>query len=571
MRVEDTQLQPFNLLDEPWIPCIDAQGQSVELSGRQAILDGANYRDLGGELATVRFAISRILMSIVYRVLDDAFADDPDVADVEFWQGLWNEGGFPEEWFEEYFEEFRDRFNLNDPVAPFMQVPDLRTAKDEWKAVPLLVADVDVDRPLFTMRSELDSLSLAEAARWLVHANAYDFSGIKSGAVGDERVKGGRGYPLGVGWCGWMGGILLTGDNLFQTLLLNYIPGASLSRDTEEEDVPIWERPVLTSRPRNTTEIGHVGPIALMTWPQRRFRLRFDGDRVDGVLVTNGDALDYTIQHDTEIMSGWRFSEPQTRKAKQARYMPQAWQADRALWRGLATLMAQGERAVLKPTLAKRWNVTEAIRPAKSVEWLRRLVEHEVLPKSDLVEVTTASMEYGPQMSSYGEVVSDRLTFAAALADLAHHPELLRLAQAAAADAEGVARAIGGLASDLDVAVGGDGEGAWAEVQAQFYSALDQEYRQWLVHVRPGCDVLDLQSSWRDTLRSQARRSAELQTQGISPSAWQGRVNSVTERVVSLPTALARFDRALSSVLGARPAKDKPVLETSQNKENNSE
>ena len=41
------------------------------------------------------------------------------------------------------------------------------------------------------MRAEktLKSLSYAEAARRLVTIQAYDYSGIKSGAVGDPRVR----------------------------------------------------------------------------------------------------------------------------------------------------------------------------------------------------------------------------------------------------------------------------------------------------------------------------------------------------------------------------------------------
>src|SRR5699024_2697574 len=62
-----------------------------------------------------------------------------------------------------------------------------------------------------------------EAARWLVHCMAFDISGIKSGAVGDPRVKGGKGYPIGIGWSGWLGGLYFEGDTLFQTLMLNTV------------------------------------------------------------------------------------------------------------------------------------------------------------------------------------------------------------------------------------------------------------------------------------------------------------------------------------------------------------
>ena len=74
------------------------------------------------------------------------------------------------------------------------------------------------------MRAGISSISVAEAAQMVVHVMAYDYSGIKSGAVGDPRVKGGKGYPTGIGWAGWLGGTLLKGANLKETLLLNYVP-----------------------------------------------------------------------------------------------------------------------------------------------------------------------------------------------------------------------------------------------------------------------------------------------------------------------------------------------------------
>ncbi|NYN06610.1 type I-E CRISPR-associated protein Cse1/CasA, partial [Salmonella enterica subsp. enterica serovar Typhimurium] len=69
-------------------------------------------------------------------------------------------------------------------------------------------------------------LSFAEAARWLVHTQAYDYSGIKPGVEGDPRVKGGKGYPIGTGWSGMTGGTVIRGTTLLETLLLNSTPEA---------------------------------------------------------------------------------------------------------------------------------------------------------------------------------------------------------------------------------------------------------------------------------------------------------------------------------------------------------
>ena len=58
----------------------------------------------------------------------------------------------------------------------------------------------------------LERISWAEAARWLVHVHAFDPSGIRSGAVGDPSVKGGKGYPIGPGWTGQVGVVIVEGQ-----------------------------------------------------------------------------------------------------------------------------------------------------------------------------------------------------------------------------------------------------------------------------------------------------------------------------------------------------------------------
>ena len=565
MTEENDQIGEFNLIDEAWIPVIDKEGSPREVSIREALLRAHEYRDLGGELATTRFAIARLLLAIVYRALDmdrleNRWEEDPR----QVWRELWHADALPSGPIETYLNQHAARFDLTHAAAPFMQVPDLQTAKGAWKPVDLIMADVDVDRPLFTMRSQVETLTLPEAARWLVHANAYDYSGIKSGALGDDRAKGGRGYPMGVGWCGWLGGVLLTGRDLRETLLLNYIADRP---DIDEADVPIWEQPPLQSRARKAREIGSVGPIALMTWPQRRFRFRFAGDKVDGVLVSNGDALDYTIQHKTELMSGWKFSENQTKKASSARYMPQTWTPGRSLWRGLGTLLPYGDQAKLPEKVAERWDVKTSALPPANIEWLRVLVQQSILPAAYVVEVTTVGVEYGTKMASFAEVISDRLGFAAALADTAKHADLLQVAQAAVINAEAAVRAVGGFARDLDKASGGSGDDVAGDPQANLYAHLDQVYRQWLLRIVPGCDGLHLLSMWKEIVRRMAREEVNSMLQTVSPSAWTGRINSVTGHPVSVATALRRYEYQIRTALGDSPAHQDRRTETPSNQD----
>jgi CRISPR system Cascade subunit CasA len=543
--------QPFNLIDEPWLPVLDLNGAEREVSLREALCSAHLLRDVAAELPTIRFAILRIMFAVMYRVLDRVPTEDPE-AD---WGELWGATELPTAEFDAYFAKWHDRFNLFDPAKPFLQTPGLRTAKDEWKPVSLIVADADPDGALFTMRSELNSLSFAEAARWLIHTHAYDYSGIKSGAVGDDRVKGGKGYPMGIGFAGWLGGITLRGNTLRQTLLLNLIRNRAAERP---RDVPIWEQAPLGAAEREPDEVGTIGSIALLTWPQRRVRLLAEHGRVTGVLVTNGDPIDYTVQSGTELYTGWRFSEPQSQKAKTARYMPQQLQTGRALWQGLSTLLPTLQSAAPREQVQKKWNVSSLAQPAAVVSWLGSLTKRGLIETDRVVEVVSVSMEYGAQQASYSAIASDQLALSPALTDLSSHG-LLEVAHDAVARAHGAVRALSDLVRDLNRAVGGEDPDAGQGAAEDAYAALDTRFRSWLVKLQPGSDTQALLTEWTEALRGEMRARAEELVEAAPATAWAGRNASagvVGDRVYSVATAMQSFNYALVRALG-RPPKSK--------------
>lgn len=190
----------FNLIDEPWIFVRDHAGAKQEVSIRQALAEAHRWRDLQGDMPTQSVALLRLLMAIIWRSLPD---DEP----MELWGELWAGGRFDRMAVESYLARYHDRFDLLDRECPFYQVAQLRTAKGDFTSLSRLIADLPAGEQFFTTRgpSSFNRLGFAESARWLVHANAFDPSGIKSGALGDPRVKGGKGYPQGQAWCGWLG------------------------------------------------------------------------------------------------------------------------------------------------------------------------------------------------------------------------------------------------------------------------------------------------------------------------------------------------------------------------------
>jgi CRISPR system Cascade subunit CasA len=114
----------FNLIDEPWIVMLGRDGRERQESILGVFEHAANFTTIGGEVPTQAFAITRLLLAFLHRGLDGP-------ADQQDWEKVWAADELPMGTIRAYADVVRDRFDLFDPVAPFFQVADLRTAKDE--------------------------------------------------------------------------------------------------------------------------------------------------------------------------------------------------------------------------------------------------------------------------------------------------------------------------------------------------------------------------------------------------------------------------------------------------------
>ena len=219
---------------------------------------------------------------------------------------------------------------------------DLRTKKGEYPDASVLVPDVGPGLFSTSTQHESASLSPAVAARWLVYTQAYDISGIKSGAEGDPRVKGGKGYPIGTGWAGAIGSVQLMGPTLRDTLLLNFPVegGLRVSDQVLDEDLPPWEREQDSAAPRSDGEVLPRGVVDVLTWQQRRIRLipNEDGTRVVGALICNGDKIQRTNNF-TDPTTGFRYSPVQSKKAGVDVYFPKTHDPDLTVWRGVQNVI----------------------------------------------------------------------------------------------------------------------------------------------------------------------------------------------------------------------------------------
>ncbi|GGW92484.1 type I-E CRISPR-associated protein Cse1/CasA [Streptomyces lomondensis] len=496
----------FDLTRRPWIEVLRRDGSQDELSLRQVFAQADDLRRIVGELATQELALLRLLLAVAHDALDGP-------GDTEEWADLW---GDPECFapVQAYLDTHAERFDLLHPDVPFFQTAGLRTARDEVFPLNRIVADVPNGEPFFTARMPVvGRLTFAEAARWVVHAHAYDTSGIKSGAVGDDRVKGGKVYPLGTGWAGQLGGVFAEGGTLRETLLLNLI-----AADTQELEVAAHDRPAWRREPCGPggSERPATGPRDLYTWQSRRLRLHFDEAGVHGVVLGYGDPLASRNMHRREPMTAWRRSTTQEKKLRQSPvYLPREHDPARSAWRGIASLVADRTEATQGAEAAMY------LRPGV-LEWIARLVTEGQLPRRSLVRARVIGARYGTQQSVVDDIIDDHLTMPVVLL---HQQDRTYAQQAigAAEDADLAVRALGDLAADLAHAAANDREGPRAAARETGFDMLEEPYRRWLSDLAEAGDPFEQRGAWKQEVRRLVGRLGDRLITAAGHAAWQGR------------------------------------------------
>lgn len=549
----------FSLLDEPWIRCRRIDGTDAALSLREVFDGSQSVVEIRGESPTQDYAILRVLLAVFWRAhRGDTVVDLGETFDILDWhEGAWDAAtsGGPDTAVLDYLEQYRDRFDLLHPTQPFMQVASLHTSKDSRFPVGRIIPEAESD--YFTMRagSGLDALDLAEATRWLIHTQAYDYSGIKSGAVGDPRVKGGRGYPIGTGWSGMTGGTTILGGTLRQTLVLNTVQDALLSA----EDLPVWERE--PDGPEERPLAHPTGAADLSTWQSRRVRLFVADERVTQVLVSNGDRIpDAGANIFGDPMTPYRFSANKSTASKTVHY-PRSYAVSRMMWRSLEPLIA------LDGDVALARGEKSGHRPA-TLDLLAKARSAHLTESQQIISVRLTSASYGPKESSASTTVDARLDIPRRL--LGSEAGLTRRAVLDNARATLAAAVnLGTFGGRLLVAAGGEYSFRAAPTDA-LLAELEPDFRDWLRH-------LDLETAeaamvrWQQHVADRIRERAIVLLRGAGPKALIGREVVQNDRtdLVTAGTAYAQLQRDLRKSLPLLPSpapssQSTPSPETSQ-------
>lgn len=546
----------FNLIDDPWIEVALHNGEQKELGLADVFKSAESIHSIVGDLPTVSVAIEGILQAIIRRAVWQEATDIDEHQDLIL--DLWASWNSALEMILPYLEEWKDRFDLRHPSDPFFQVPDLRTSKDETKSLSILIPDMGSDKEaLFTMRagSSVNKIRWAEAARWLIHVQAFDVAGIRSGAVGDRRVKGGKGYPIGPGWTAQIGVVTPRLSNLKESLLLSIPPSGvgELNFDVEA-DLPAWERPTLTSEEEVIGGRAPFGPADLATWQGRRVRLIGDDSGVTQVVLAQGDRATPQNRQNLEPRTSWRYSDPQSKKFKEIVYMPRELNPETAMWRGLEALFPSAATMV-KKVKDKDGKVTETAKfliPA-TVEWTAALSNVLDSPLENReVNLESVGVVLGSNQSVTDEIIQDYLEFPAALLDDDHRHWRIE-ARNWAVLAEEVSRAIATFTGQLAEAAGADTtDGLRGRARRDYLTAVEPYYRKLInvagTNVCP--DIPTVREKWRRTLWRLADQIRRELLDEFGPSALVGIKKSVGGTDSSFRVSAGSAERWLSRKLG---------------------
>ncbi|MGD9161739.1 MAG: type I-E CRISPR-associated protein Cse1/CasA, partial [Desulfobacteraceae bacterium] len=312
----------FNLINKPWIPCINNQGQRDVLSWQEMFERAHDLKGIETDSPLNTAALYRLSLAIIHR----AVRGPKTMAD---WYNLWKLGRFSDAPIIDYLKQWKPWFDIFSDRYPFYQTPEFKTDNPPLPISKLTIElasknnktlfdhSMDENPPFFTPQ---------EAANSLITAQMYSLGGGKGpkSSLFDKHPN----YAS----CFLANGVLalLKGNSLFETLMLNLIIYTeSEPVPCSDYDLPVWERE--DSRERKPGVYAPDGYIHLLTWRNRHILLipEFDNGQIVVRRMYYGQAESLTKKNVREPM----FVYPKSGK-------PLALSANRALWRDSSSLFA---------------------------------------------------------------------------------------------------------------------------------------------------------------------------------------------------------------------------------------
>jgi len=557
----------FNLLDEPWISVItDSKGSTKEVSLTELFAHAHCYRQLAGDMATQDFAVFRLLLAILHTVfsrfdatgnryeffeLDEKYrqvadVDSDDLEDYEealfeTWVSLWEGKEFPSI-INEYLDKWHDRFYLFDDDYPFMQVTqnDI-TASKLSKASPGVVSGKNINRlisesgnkiSLFSPKSSggknKEALSEAEAARWLVMFHSYV-------GLSDKVIFGKEKYKASKGWLFDIGGLMLKGSNLFETLLLNCVMIHPERHFIAYSQKPCWESSgseVLkhifsTSQPDNLSELYTNWSRAIYVDPQIDPNIGFEINIVKIPEIKHSDQF-------LETMTLWRFN---SNGESANSFTPRKHRTNQSVWRSFGLL-----------TLPNSNKVKKEQRKPGIIEWLSNI--RDIVGDGEIA-IDAISMQDDGNATSWVPVdeITDTLNIHNyVINDIAESGWVPRINEVIILTKNVVEYIYGGFLTDIKEVRGLSSASFVEKGVEDLYFSIDLPFRRWLSALTLQDEKDAKVNGWKVQLKEIVMREAEQIVSDGGNRDYLG-VLDKNKNVKNIATAYNKFCGRLNNLL----------------------
>ncbi len=327
----------FNLVDQPFVPCLLPDGARAELGLRDVLARAHELRGIRHDSPIVTITLYRLLLAILHRNFGPA--------DIAQWQTIWEAGRLDMVVLDRYLDKWRERFDLFHPKWPFYQT--LGGTKNPKPTMTLYEELADGHNPTLFEHSTVDAepgITPAAAARGLIARQAFALGlGVSpTWTINGRDIKTGnrKDGPIARGLL-----LLLCGDNLFQTLTLNL---STPDEPATTDDRPVWEH---NSPHELMDQPVPAGRLDLYTFQCRRIHLEPSED--DGLI------------HRVHFAQGRELADEQFdpmkayRRDEEKGWRTVGLQEERALWRDSATLFQLAHH-----------RGQQDHRPVPAVEWI---------------------------------------------------------------------------------------------------------------------------------------------------------------------------------------------------------
>lgn len=401
----------YNLIDEDWIPVLlDNSGEVKKVNLKELFENSQNYVSLACDTKTQEFAILRFLLSILQTVfsrfdsegekyeyieLDENFkpiekvSQDYEENYVEdlfgTWETLFNEREFPDI-ISKYLDKWHDRFYLFDDKYPFYQVradlitPDKidknrKVGSISGKNINRKISEsgnkIALFSPKYEYKNNKEILSEDEIARWLLTLHGYIGTSDKTKFKGDTKTSS-------KGWLFDIGGLYLSGENLFETLLFNTVLVDSFE-SYKNIQRPCWEyspselidRYLTSNNPDNLAELYTTWSRAVYIDPETDASKPFEMNIVKVPDVNK-------VNNFLEPMTIWRFNREGDNKGK---FTPKKHVLNQSMWRSFGNIIE--EDIIKEENESKNEKKTNNKMPG-IIEWYKTL--------SDVLEIDNITL-----------------------------------------------------------------------------------------------------------------------------------------------------------------------------------